>query len=233
MRCGATAVVLQRAEIGIAVANVFHSIQETAREGIAVAVGRIVAQVEAVRDDGGADIEKVCSVSAGSEDGVVNGQRRWDARLARDGLVQNATAGHGTVPAKRIAAHDGDAVDVMNAASTDRGDVAADGAVEQCEGGGKVANRAALGPAVVAEGAVAQRSSRRNGRIIGKGADRAAPATAVAVEGAAFDGDHTEIRDAAAGERVCLVPADLATLDRGGSGRVHAAAQVVGPFAVN
>ena len=180
--------------------------------------GRIAAQVEAIRNDGGANIEKVSSVSAGLEDRALNGQCRRDARLAHDGLVQNATAGHGAVPAERSAAHDGDAVDVMNAATTDRGDVTADGTVQQCEGGGKVADRAALGPTVIAEGAVAQRRFGRNGWIISKGADRAAPATVVAVEGAAFDGDHAEIRDAAAGEKDCSVPVDLATLDRGVSG---------------
>ena len=64
--------------------------------------------------------------------------------------------------------------------------------------------------------------------MIREGADRATPAAVVAVEGAAFDGNHAEIRDAATGERDCFVLIDLATLERSGSGRVYAAAQVVG-----
>ena len=104
---------------------------KAAREGVAIAAGGIVAYIKPVRNDSGAKIDKVSSVFAGLEDRALNGQCRRDARLAHDRLVQNATAGHGAVPAERIAADVGDAVDIMNAAATDRGDVAADGAVQR------------------------------------------------------------------------------------------------------
>src|SRR3954465_9262191 len=99
MRQGASAVVLQRAEIGVGVANIARSIQEAAGPGGRVSAGSVVTHVMAVARHRATRVYKIDPRRAGLKDCAAKKKNRGRAGIG------DTAAGRAVVPGEGGAVH--------------------------------------------------------------------------------------------------------------------------------